>query len=194
MVRSGVVVHLAGASMSLETEYNRVAGEPSDIVEHLPKFVAMVRELDAQHVIELGTRTGVSTLAWLYALESTGGRLTSIDIDEAPPIGTYPHWTFIQSDDLAPAVVSSLDEADIVFIDTSHLYAQTIQELHTYRWLVRSGGLLVLHDTELPMPETALPGEPRFPVKKAVMEFIRDTGFEYTIHPECWGLAIIKVV
>ena len=44
------------------------------------------------------------------------------------------------------------------------------------------------------MPETALPGEPRFPVKKAVMEFIRDTGFDYIIHPECWGLAIIKVV
>ena len=41
--------------------------------------------------------------------------------------------------------------------------------------------------------ETALPGEPRFPVKKAVMEFIRDTGFEYIIHPECWGLAVIRV-
>ena len=121
MVRSGIVVHLAGASMSLKTEYDRVAAEPSDIVDHLPKFVAMVHELEAQHVIELGTRTGVSTIAWLHALESTGGRLTSIDIDEAPPIGTYPHWTFIQSDDLAPAVVSSLDEADTDNPRASHV-------------------------------------------------------------------------
>ena len=154
----------------------------------------MVNELDAQHVIELGTRTGVSTLAWLYALEQTGGRLTSIDIDTKPDIGDYPHWTFIQSDDLAPEVVSSLAEADIVFIDTSHLFAQTLQELHTYRWLVRSGGLLVLHDTELAVPETATQGEPRFPVRKAIAAFLNETGFDHINYPDCWGLSVVEVV
>ena len=179
--------------MTLEAEYNRVCVEPSDIVNHLPRFVAMVQELNAKHVIELGTRTGVSTIAWLYGLQQTGGHLTSIDIDTKPVIGDYDNWTFIQSDDLNPATVAGLTEADIVFIDTSHLYAQTVQELNVYRWLVRSGGLLVLHDMELPVPETAGPGEPRYPVKKAVTEFLQDTGFDCITYPDSWGLAVIKV-
>jgi hypothetical protein len=58
---------------SLTEQYQTVCVTPSDIVDHLPRFVAMVEELDAQHVIELGTRTGVSTIAWLYGLAKTGG-------------------------------------------------------------------------------------------------------------------------
>lgn len=180
--------------MSLEDEYNRLIEIPSDIVNHLPRFVKMVHDLNAQHVIELGTRSGVSTVAWLYALEKTGGKLTSIDIDPVPPIGDYPHWVFIQSDDLNPDIVASLDSADIIFIDTSHLYEQTVKELHTYLPLVKNGGVLVLHDTELAMPMGASFAEPQYPVKKAVLEFIDETGFEYVIHEDCWGLAIINVV
>jgi predicted O-methyltransferase YrrM len=179
--------------MSLEIKYNTICSIPSDIVNHLPRFVKMVNDLNAQHVIELGTRTGVSTLAWLYALEKTGGKLTSIDIDPAPPIGDYDHWNFIQSDDLDSELLLSLNAADIVFIDTSHLYDQTIKELYAYLPLVRDGGLLVLHDTELMIPETATPLEPLYPVKKAVLEFIDETRFDFVIHEDCWGLAVIEV-
>ena len=129
-------------TMTLADLYAEQCNTPSDIYLHLPRFVAMVEELDAQHVIELGTRTGVSTIAWLHALERTGGRLTSVDIDEHPPIGEWPHWTFIQGDDMDPGIVAGLEPADIVFIDTSHLYEHTVQELNTYRWLVKPGGLL----------------------------------------------------
>ena len=179
--------------MSLQGEYERLCVTPSDIYLHLPRLVELVTRTNAQHVIELGTRTGVSTIAWLYGLEQTGGRLTSIDIDAKPAIDDHPAWTFIQGDDLDPAIVSKLDRADIVFIDTSHLYEQTVHELNLYRWLVKPGGLMVLHDTELPVPETAPPGHPLFPVKRAVTEFCEAEGYEWSNVTECWGLAVIQL-
>ena len=178
--------------MSLESEYTRLCSTPSDIYLHLPRFVEMVKACHAQHVIELGTRTGVSTIAWLHGLESTGGRLTSIDIDEKPDIDDHPSWTFIQGDDLDPTITSTLEPADIVFIDTSHLYDQTVKELNVYRWLVKPGGLIVLHDTMLERPEGA-PARPRYPVRVAVEEFCEAEGYDWHNIPDCWGLGIIEM-
>lgn len=178
--------------MSLETEYQRVCATPSDIQHHLPRFVQMVEDLDARHVIELGTRTGVSTLAWLYGLARTGGHLTSVDIDAAPQIGSYEHWTFIQGDDCDPAVFTRLEPAEIVFIDTSHLYDHTIRELHLYRHLVKPGGRLVLHDTRLERPEGA-PPRPRFPVRVAIEEFCLEERLKWSEYADSWGLGVIQL-
>jgi len=178
--------------MTLTEEYDRLAATPSDIYEHLPRFVSLVHELDAKHVIELGTRSGVSTVAWLHGLTATGGRLTSVDIDAAPDIG-WPalDWEFIRGDDCDPAVMTQLDPADIVFIDTSHLYDHTLRELYLYRWLVKGGGVIVLHDTELRHPEGA-PLKPAFPVRTAVEDFIADTGYTFTNYLNCNGLGVIE--
>lgn len=183
---------MVGAVLTLADRYIELCRTPSDIVAHLPRFVAMVGELDAKHVVELGTRTGVSTTAWLYALAQTDGRLTSVDIDARPDIGDFDHWTFIQGDDLDPYVVSQLERADIVFIDTSHHYEQTLSELHVYRWLVRPGGRIVCHDTQLERPEGA-PARPRFPVRTAIIEFCAEEGLTWSEYPDCWGLGVIEV-
>ena len=179
--------------MTLHDDYLLACRIPSDINEHLPTFLRMVLDLDAKHVIELGTRTGVSTIAWLYALERTGGRLTSVDIDAKPPIGDYDHWTFIQGDDLDPAVYAQLEPADIVFIDTSHHYRHTCQELALYKWLVRPGGVIVLHDTELPIPEGAPPRDPLFPVKRAVEEFCEVERRAWSNRTNNNGLGVIQL-
>lgn len=182
--------------MLLADRYKQLCETPSDIYEHLPKFVDLVIQTDAKYVLELGTRTGVSTVAWLYALEQTGGRLVSVDIDSHPKIGEHPHWRFVQGDDTDPKIVAlvSEDAPDIVFIDTSHHYMHTRQELGIYRWVVKSGGYIVCHDTELQRPEGAPVGDPPFPVRKAIEEFVGDHGFEWVNFPNCWGLGVIKVV
>jgi predicted O-methyltransferase YrrM len=177
----------------LAGDYERLCSTPSDIYEHLAVFFGLVGQYHPEHVIELGTRTGVSTIAWLHALEQHGGRLTSVDINPRPPIGHFDHWTFIRGDDLDTDVYSQLDPAEIVFIDTSHLYDQTVKELNLYRWLVKPGGIMVLHDTELARPEGA-PARPAFPVKTAIVEFCEANGFEWNNRPNCWGLGTIKVV
>jgi predicted O-methyltransferase YrrM len=176
----------------LYLRYSDVCEAPSDINEHLPTFVNLVHKLQAKNVVELGTRSGVSTIAWLFALEEQGGHLWSVDIDPQPRIGTYDHWTFIQGDDCSGEVFTQMPaQADIVFIDTSHEYEHTCRELNLYRWLVRKGGVIVLHDTELAYPEFVV-GKP-FPVKRAVEEFCRSEGFDVEWHTNCWGLAIIHV-
>jgi cephalosporin hydroxylase len=83
------------------------------------------------------------------------------------------------------------DEVDIVFIDTSHAYLHTVQELNLYRWLVRPGGRIVLHDTELAHPMDVV--GPAYPVKKAVEEFVAAEGLTWTNRPHCWGLGVIEM-
>lgn len=176
---------------TLGAMYAERCATPSDVYLHLPRFHELVVSMGAQHVIELGTRTGVSTVAFLYALEQTGGRLTSVDIDEQPNIGCWPHWTFVQSDDLAPDLFAALEPADIVFIDTSHHYDQTVAELNLYQWGVKPGGVILLHDTELERPEGA-PLWPPYPVKRAATEFCEQNGYTFTNNPACWGLGEIR--
>jgi len=180
--------------MNLAEMYQERRTTPSDIYLHLPRLVTLVEAMNAQHVIELGSRSGVSTVAWLFALEQNGGRLTSIDLDCAPQIGTWGHWRHIQGNDLDPAVIAQLDPADIILIDTSHALQQTRDELEAYLPLVKRPGLIVLHDTELPQPMDAPLRDGVFPVKRAVREFVARHGFEWDNYPECWGLGIIKVV
>jgi predicted O-methyltransferase YrrM len=178
--------------MSLRREFERLCVTPSDIYEHLSTFVDLVVARNAQHVIELGTRTGVSTIAWLEGLRQTGGRLTSVDIDERPDIGDYDHWTFVRGSDLDPSVLARLDDADLIFVDTSHAYDQTVRELNVYVHLVRRPGLIVLHDTELKHP-FGVPWFPAYPVKTAVDEFCQENGYRWTNHTNCFGLGIVEI-
>lgn len=177
--------------MSLKDDYKRILVTPSDIQGHLHRFVELVDELAATHVIELGTRTGVSTIAWLYALEGKG-TLTSVDIDPRPPLGEHAHWAFIQGDDLDPLVLSQMSRADVVFIDTTHHYDQTLAELEAYLPFVRPGGRILLHDTELRRPEGS-PSRPLYPVRAAITTFTEAFGLEWHEEPGSWGLGIIKV-
>jgi predicted O-methyltransferase YrrM len=154
--------------------------------------VALAHELDARTVIELGVRGGCSTVAWLYALERRG-HLWSVDLN--PPtrdLGHHEHWTFLGGDDCSPVVYHALPMmADVVFIDTSHAYEHTLQELELYVPRVRSGGRVLLHDTEVEMPDGT--SGPTFPVVRAVEEYCSTHRLAWTNNPACNGLADIRV-
>lgn len=176
------------AALKLSEQYELLADTPSDIVEHLPYFFELAT--DATTVIELGVRSGTSTVAWLAGLEGHG-HLWSVDIEPAPPI-TANDWTFLQGDDCA--IADRLpDLVDVVFIDTSHHYQHTLCELATFVPKVRPGGVVLLHDTELEIPEGAPADDPRFPVKTAVSEFCAAHGLGWVNRPNCYGLGIISI-
>lgn len=179
-------------TLTLADRYAELCATPSDIYLHLPRLVDLATTVDAHHVIELGSRTGVSTVAWLYALESTGGHLTTVDLDPAPEIGTWGHWRHVQGNDQDPEVLDQLEPADIVFIDSSHHYGETVHELNLYRWLVRPGGIMCGHDSELAWPEGAPRADGPYPVKRAVKEFAEDNGYPTFFFEDCWGLWIMK--
>jgi predicted O-methyltransferase YrrM len=166
---------------------------PSDINEHLPKLKALAEHAD--HVVELGARTGLSTVAWLMGLRKSGGRLTSVDLSPAPDIGEHDNWHHIQGDDTAADVMAQVDECDVLFIDTSHAYEHTLWELRNWSAKVKPGGLIVCHDTELQRPwdPPCPPTDPDFPVASAINEFCAETGYRWMNFPGCWGLGIIKL-
>lgn len=171
--------------------YAEAINSPSDIWEHLPTFVELCQQLDAQRVIELGVRYGTSTIAWLYGLGQHDGHLWSVDISDQPGLPAA-RWTFVQGDDRDPAVLAQLpDLVDIVFIDTSHTFAHTLTELKLYSPRVRPGGRIVLHDTEVEAPD--LTDEHDFPVKRAIEQFCTTSGYVWSNRTNNNGLGIIEV-
>lgn len=192
----------------LQERYIQCRDQPSDVNEHLQTFVDAVKELNATKVIELGVRYGVSTIAWLFALENRG-HLWSVDcsfpvpapdsdvnlLDPQGPLGVQPAWTFVLGYDTWPEVLDALpaEEVDIVFLDTNHVYEETLVELGLYYPRVRSGGRIFLHDTALETTGNATTPQPPFPVRTAMAEFCEKYNLQFDNVPHCSGLGTIFV-
>lgn len=165
-------IEAARGPQTLDDAYAQVCANPSDINEHLPMLVELCRQTDAKQVIELGVRGGTSTVAWLFGISQTDGRLWSVDTQKGPPV-RHPRWTFVQGEDTDPFVLSQLPEGvDIVFVDTDHRYDLTLEEIRTYAPRVRSGGCMVFHDTMEESFEHHTTPQPPFPVRSAVQELL----------------------
>jgi predicted O-methyltransferase YrrM len=188
------------ASIDLSTvvrigeEYHLRLGRWSDLGQHMRGLHDLALDYEDPTVVELGVREGASTIAFLDALTSVGGHLYSIDIDH-PKVPIWwadtGLWTFLIGDDVSPAVIAEIPERiDILFIDSSHYYQQTIDELDAYAYRVRPGGLILLHDTELSVPP-GWTGDP-FPVRRALETWCPVNGFEWTNRPGDSGLGMIR--
>jgi predicted O-methyltransferase YrrM len=169
-------------------EYDYRCRVKSDISDHLPYLYGMAL---GKQVIELGVRGGNSTAAFLAAVGDEG-HVWSVDIvDPQVPPEWYDsgRWTFTLGDDLAVAGDAPA-EVDVVFIDTSHHYNQTMAELNAYTLKLVAGGVVLLHDTELERPYGAIGGPP-FPVRQAIEDWTAVTGWEFELRPGCNGLGVI---
>lgn len=185
-------------TLPLTAWYQRNADDvASDISYHFPTFNRLIDEHDVRWIIELGVRDGHSTSCFVLRAMQRAGHVWSVDID---PTQLVPRrgWTFIWGDDLDPAITAIVPPAcDLLFIDTSHGYEQTVAELAEYGPRVRPGGIIVLHDTQNEHPE--LRGEPigpqePFPVRRAMIEYADAHGYSWSEDPESWGLGVVYVV
>ena len=65
------------------------------------------------------------------------------------PWANCKRWTFIHGSDMDPDIYAKLPpEVDVLFIDTSHEYQHTLDELDAYVPRVVKGGVVLLHDTQ----------------------------------------------
>lgn len=177
------------------SEYIARASRWSDIGRHLIYLYETASAYAHPVIIELGVRSGVSTTAFLRAAAENDGHVHSVDIHH-PDVPIWwaetDIWSFTVGDDLHPSVLRDLpDVADVVFIDTSHHYGQTLSELQTYVPRVRSGGVVLLHDTELAMPE-GFSGEP-YPVRRAIDDYCAAEGRTWENRPGDSGLGVICI-
>ncbi len=174
----------------------------SDIQEYLEFLhLEVARSAMGRRVIELGTRKGNSTLAFLAAVEKLGsGHVWSVDVSDCAhdpegmlPWARCPSWTFIQGDDMDPAVQSLLPaQCDVLFIDTSHEYAATLAECRAYMPRLASGGVALFHDTKL----IGWPGhkwDGKFPpVRQALDDYCAEAGLSWEELPGDYGLGVIR--
>jgi len=120
----------------------------SDIQHHLGLLFSFAKG----NVLELGTRSGVSTAALLAGVERHGGTVVSIDIDPAcaEVAKGHPQWSFICADsrDASLPEASGGGLIDLLLIDTEHRLEITSAELELWEPHVKGGGYICLHDTE----------------------------------------------
>jgi glycosyltransferase involved in cell wall biosynthesis/Tfp pilus assembly protein PilF len=127
---------------TLELLYRSACETPSDINEHCPTLYALAKE--CRHVTEMGTRTGVSTTALLYARPEVlvcYDRVKHPEVDLLATLAGLTRFVFHQADVLQVLI----EETDLLLLDTWHVYEQLRAELQLHAAKVRK--FIVLHDT-----------------------------------------------
>jgi hypothetical protein len=124
-------------------------------------------------------------------VEVTGGLLFSVDI--VPPAWPaqffdHPQSMFVAGDDLEMADVLP-DKIDVCFIDTSHFYDHTLNELRVYGPKSR---ILLLHDSGLAEPYGAPKSDPTYPVRSAIGVYVHETGRSVEYRTGSYGLGIVR--
>lgn len=161
------------------TDLRQWAYEQVDMAPHIATLAKHAAE--ATTIIEWGVRGGVSTWAILDAMPADA-HLWSVDIVDCvvpPRVSADPRWTFLVGDDLDPAIQAQLPgECDMVFIDTSHTYEQTVGEL-AYA-LSLNPDRIVMHDYVMP------------PVAQAADEFCAANGWRVVHNELPYGLATLE--
>lgn len=121
-----------------------------------------VLEMKCKKVLNLGTQNGQSDRAILLALANNGqnGQLVSVDHKDRSTIldETFQdykkYWKFIQGDTTKPEIVQAVkdmlgenEQFDFLLIDAGHDYESCKSDFDNYTPMVRSGGVVFLHDT-----------------------------------------------
>jgi caffeoyl-CoA O-methyltransferase len=107
---------------------------------------------DAQNVVEVGTSTGYSGLWLCLALEKTGGRLTTFEIDHGRALMAREHFREAGVEKLVTVVEGDAHETlarvkgplDLVFIDADK--DGYVDYLNRLMPLVKPGGLVLAHN------------------------------------------------
>jgi predicted O-methyltransferase YrrM len=119
--------------------------ESSDIWEYVTYF----SEVAKGNVLEIGTRRGDSTAAFLVGVEQKGGHVYSVDVKDCCVYPNHRQWTFIQADSVKQnAFVKAQIPAafDVLFVDGDHSYNAVFSDLNHYGALVVPGGKIIVHD------------------------------------------------
>lgn len=128
----------------------------TDISSHLPAIFVHSILQNPNMIIECGINTGESTFALSTVAKINSSKLIGIDINQKPAQLVYekidnPNFHCMNDLDFPNFYKknNSTDKADIIFIDTSHAYKLTIQEIPAFLPLLKKGGLFIFHDSNI---------------------------------------------
>lgn len=118
-------------------------------------------EFKCKDMLELGVARGFSTIGLLFTCPETNGHLWSVDNatlesdpktwgviqkakEEIKKLDLDKYWTYTECDDLE---YKCDREYDLIFIDSSHNYIETLLELKKFSKFIKVGKAIFLHDT-----------------------------------------------
>jgi predicted O-methyltransferase YrrM len=125
----------------------------ADSDRHVLTCFSIAMQIHAKKILELGVRTGNTTLPFLCAAKELGGMVHSVDLDPTTfqcPQELQMYWKFTQSDAHA-WLENNIDPAqpgqyDLIYIDDWHSYAHVRRELELLEPICTSSTLILLHD------------------------------------------------
>jgi hypothetical protein len=128
---------------------NTVRHGKGDSDKHVMSMFGIALGSGAKNILELGVRSGVTTMPLLLAAHMNGGKLTSVDINPtnfSVPEDLEPQWTFVQSDAIKFLENTNDTPYDLIFIDDWHSYAHVKKELELVDSMVTPKTIILLHD------------------------------------------------
>ena len=132
------------ATLVFDQEYRIARDTPSDINEHIEVLRTLADSVE--HVTEMGTRTGVSTRAFL----SSDVTLRAYDLFLDDYVTQLFELAQKEGKDAkyigANVLETEIDETDLLFIDTWHCYDQLYAELTKHAPKVKK--YIAYHDTQ----------------------------------------------
>jgi len=117
------------------------------------RFLRILTEMSgAKHVVEIGTSNGYSAIWFCMALRTTGGKLTTFEIDEGRAKLARENFKRAGVEDMVTLVMGNAHETvtklkepiDILFLDADK--EGYIDYLNKLLPLVRPGGLILAHN------------------------------------------------
>jgi predicted O-methyltransferase YrrM len=130
---------------------NQVKYGPQDSDRHVLTCFSMAMQIHAKKILELGVRTGNTTLPFLCAAKELGGMVHSVDLDATTfhcPDDLRVYWKFFQSDAISwlEQQRSQGAQYDLVYIDDWHAYDHVQRELEIIDSMVTPSSIILLHD------------------------------------------------
>ncbi len=134
---------------------------PVPILQWTAEFEVLLelyRRLEPANVLEVGTYHGGTLYHWLQNTARPGALIVSVD---SYAVGVdnrhlYHDWnvnqttvSIIGGDSSDPDVIENVRGGgpyDFVFIDAGHYYKEVKRDWENYRPMVKSGGMICLHD------------------------------------------------
>jgi hypothetical protein len=136
--------------MSIHDFYIQACVTVSDINEHLPVLRSYASKVN--HITECGVRSVVSSYAFADGLlRKNPNKLIQVDLDSNENVKNFAqkckeegiNVIFYQQSDLE----CPLEQTDLLFIDTWHVYGHLKRELA--RWHTMVNKYIILHDTTI---------------------------------------------
>ncbi len=121
----------------------------------------LASEMKSRLSVELGVSGGGGSLH--LALGNSEGKVIGVDYAWDHPerinyiLDNFPNYTFIKGDSVeyAPAIYESYGKIDILFIDTTHTYHQTLTEYNSYKPFLSDRAIVCLDDLFRPHMDEA---------------------------------------